>query len=121
MKNHSVDIDSLVKNILEGNWKEIVLPENGKKSELEKAAEQFGIKMAQLRKFFEKIKKARNPEDLVELVPRAVYAERRQLVKREFVEFIEKSVSIIVKEGNGKKLENFKRGMEYLVAYAKAK
>ncbi len=119
-KRSTIDIDSLVKNMLEGNWKELVLPKNGE-SELEKAAKEFGIKMAQLRKFFEKIKKAKKPEDLLELVPKAVYSARRQLVKEEFVKFIEKSVSIIVSEESKEKFENFQRGMEYLIAYAKSK
>lgn len=120
LKN-GIDIENLVKNILEGNWKGLLLPKKGNtECELEKAVKIFKVNPTQLRKFFEKTQKTKEPEDLLELIPQVKYSAGRKLVSYQFVEFIEKSVIAIVNEkGNKNLLENFKEGMKYLVAFIK--
>ncbi|HIQ49769.1 MAG TPA: hypothetical protein EYH56_01095 [Nanoarchaeota archaeon] len=117
---NGIDIENLVKNILEGNWKELLIPKKGdSECELEKAVRFFGIEQTQLRNFFEKTQKAKEPEDLLELIPQVKYSAGRKLVSYQFVEFIEKSVIAIVNERENEKLNNFKQGMKYLVAFIK--
>lgn len=118
---NGIDIENLVKNILKGNWEELLLPKKGNSEcELEKAVKIFKVNPTQLRKFFEATQKVKEPEELLELIPQVKYSAGRKLVSYQFVEFIEKSVITIVNEKENKNLlENFRKGMKYLVAFIK--
>lgn len=121
-----------IENFSEIKPSSFVLP--GTEFSAKDIAEAFGMKMHQLRKFFEKVKKLDSKyksiyskkgnenipqediEELQFLVPHAYYAVSRKHAKESFSRFIEESVKKIHKV---KDLEVFVKFFTCLVAYSK--
>ncbi len=123
-----------VRNFSEIKPSSFVMP--GSEFSAKDIAEAFGMKMHQLRKFFEKVKKLdskyksryrkeenedisqEDMEELQFLVPHAYYAVSRKHARESFSHFIEEAVKKIHKV---KDLEVFVKFFTCLVAYSKEK
>ena len=113
------------------NWREI-LRDGGPIDEYSK---NLDIKTTQIRKFFEEVRKIRDrlhdgnaewteiESELWKLIPAARYASGRKVISKDFYYFISKGIYMATEpdseEAKKRKLENFIRLFEALVAFHK--
>ena len=121
--------EEIVKHILKPSWKHL-LEEEGL---IDKYSEALGknLNTTQLRKFFDDIVRLREKsrqrsdweEELWQLVPKVKYAKGRGQCPDAFVKFISMGVDVVTsgtdEEEKRKRLENFIKIFEAIVAYHK--